>query len=267
MRDTRSWLAYLKNPLSKDEQHMEVVPPSYIRAPATDALTLPTDQPALILVNKDGIPIKETGQPALDSQDEISRKAGGTPSEDFVQVFIPPNFGYRVLVFLFLLWSLGAVLTTILLSAPIYFGRYAIQLIGWSPVHDAYTFTIGFYFIWILTVLTLEARRQFDRRTNPHRLAFQVVKWVAQSLYLLAAFGVIIPVLLSLVVYLYTILPLRLWSKKHPTLPEISLIEQWTFGVVYMKIGLRLARMTQPPSPFIRAVDRVCSTHVIPSPD
>jgi hypothetical protein len=59
---------------------------------------------------------------------------------------------------------------------------------------------------------------------------------------------------------LYTILPIRLWLTPHPKLPEVNLLEQWALGVVYSKIGLRLARFQQPPGGFIRAVDRVSHT-------
>ncbi|KAG8904942.1 hypothetical protein FRB99_000996 [Tulasnella sp. 403] len=240
--DPRSPLARVLGFLKWEESPATVFMGDFIRAPATDMLVLPPDEPALIRVNEQGEARTPRGATLKQLQDETCQKAGLSPEQAFTVVYIPPNFRLRILFFLLSFWCWGAMFVTSYLGVPVCVGRFIIYALGMKPVHDAYTWTIGTYVVLTLVILYKEVRRLSRKGCpTPQRVAKKILFKGTQLGYLFFAIGVLLPLLVALVVEFYIILPGRVYLGGL-TKPEIHLVETWAIGVLYVKLGWRLSR-------------------------
>ncbi|KIO34092.1 hypothetical protein M407DRAFT_3567 [Tulasnella calospora MUT 4182] len=237
--DTRSWLARLRpNPAPSHEFRGCLA-----RAPATDALALSSDQPVLIQVNEKGEPQSERGAALMQSQNEACDRAGLQVNDAFTTTYLPPHFKLRILYFTSYLWFFGTIVLLSCVAVPIYIGRGWVYAIGYTTIHDAYTWTIGLYNLIGCLLVWKEIKRLHRRGVpTPQRLLRNLIVNGGQVLYLLIMIGIVLPILVSMVVDFHVILPVRLWLG-HVLKPELHLAESWAVGLIYIKMGMRVARV------------------------
>lgn len=239
-----------------DDQSKGVVDGSFRRVPATDYLALPRDVRATAQVHEDGTPVDEEAAKLLDQQNREAEKAKHDPSKDYMIVYIPPLFRYRLVSFVLSLWSICAVLLGLAVAIPIQLGRSVFKTFTPREIHDGYSLLVGFYLLWGCylagkAVDRLDKRRQRVRVDDgPHAdLRILVFKrsllWGAKTLYMGISLGVVIPILLAMVVDLYIVLPIR--SALTPGLvPKVRIVDAWALGLLYGKIALHVTQLHPP---------------------
>lgn len=259
--------------VDKDEKAVEVkkVDGGFRRVPATDNLALPREIRATVAVNENGEPVDDAARELMELQNSEAEKAARQVKDDYMIIYTPPYFKYRIITFILLLWSVGALVAGIAIAVPILLGRSVFRLYTPDDVHDGYSLILGVYLVWACylaaqAVDRLDKRRQ--RRSSggdgPRAHLYVLVlkrglPWLAKTVYMVFWLGVVIPVLLAAVVDLYMILPIRLTLD--PTMvPRMRVVDLWALGLLYAKLGLHLHRM-QPPNRISRGLRHVSDTN------
>ncbi|KAJ6568247.1 hypothetical protein DFH09DRAFT_1261311 [Mycena vulgaris] len=261
----KHWPAILFRTEDDLEDPTNVKDGSFRRVPASDNISLPRDMRATAAVTEHGEPIDEEARGLIAMQNEEAVKAKRTIHEDYLVVYIPPHFRYRVFLFIAILWVLGAMFLGVTFALPIQLGRSFFGLFVSRPVHDGYSFIAGAYLLWACYLIgravdRLDKRRQRRGGDEPRAdLRLLVIKrgllWIAKITYMMLFLGIVVPTLISLVVDLYIILPIRL--SLDPTLvPRMRIVDSWALGLLYAKIMLHINR-TQPPNPITRGVQHI----------
>ncbi|KAF8159833.1 hypothetical protein B0H34DRAFT_704960 [Crassisporium funariophilum] len=238
---------------------------TFRRVPATDNLALPRDMRATAAVTAEGEPVDEAAAALMALQNAEAEKAKRVVKDDYMIVYIPPHFRWRIIGFITLLWIFGAILLGFGVALPIQLGRSFFQLFTSREVHDGYSFILGFYLQWICYLIAraidrLDKRRQRRGGDGPRgNLHILVVKrgllWVAKTAYMVFFLGVVVPILLALVIDLYIILPIRFTLD--PTLtPRIRIVDSWALGLLYAKIAFHAHRI-QPPNRITRGLQHI----------
>ncbi|CAG8601146.1 5730_t:CDS:10, partial [Acaulospora morrowiae] len=253
----KTWRAFflnLKAPLDgTNDENDEVVfvrDGTLVKAPGYDGVPVIPGKRMLIPVNEDG-----TLQNPEDAPDD---------DLGYTIVYTPPNFKARVILFLFLMWLCGSLFCCSVTVVPLLIGRFVFKSFNHErPVHDLYTFTVGLYIMWSLGVSFEWLMRKFQAiiEKRDHDVDWAVVRqkiWQSMILilkiaYLLVAFGVVIPLLLSLVIELYILHP---WKKPTADLLSISYLQNWALGIVYVKIAYRIIFML-PDNIYSRAINEI----------
>ena len=240
---------------------------SFRRVPATDNIALPRDMRATVAVTEDGQPADDAARELMALQDIEANKAKRSIKDDYMIVYLPPFFRYRVIGFITLLWIFGAVIIGFGVALPIQLGRSFFKLFMSREVHDGYSFIIGFYLVWMCylsarAIDRLDKRRQRRGGDGPRAdLYILVVKrgllWAAKIAYMMLSLGIVTPILLSIVIDLYIVFPIRFTLD--PTLtPRIRIVDTWALGLLYAKIAFHAHRI-QPPNRFTRGLQNVSS--------
>ncbi|PBK83225.1 hypothetical protein ARMGADRAFT_1170598 [Armillaria gallica] len=238
---------------------------SFRRVPANDSIALPKDIGATAAVDERGNPIDEQAERLISIQNMEALKAKHQIRDDYMVVYIPPNFRRRIFAFVAVLWIIGALSLGLLVALPIALGRRFFGLFVAEDVHDGYPLIIGFYLLWGCyfvgeAIDRLNIRRQRRGGDGPRaNLWMLVVKrgllWFAKISYMALFLGIVIPTLIAFTVNLYVILPIRLGLD--PTLsPNIRIVDEWALGLLYVKIGLYVHRM-QPRGPIAEGIDLI----------
>ncbi|KAK0203078.1 hypothetical protein DFS33DRAFT_1344825 [Desarmillaria ectypa] len=238
---------------------------SFRRVPATDSIALPKDVGATAAVDERGNPIDERAERLITIQNLEALKAKHQIRDDYMVVYLPPNFRRRIFIFVAVLWVISALSLGVLVALPIALGRRFFGLFVAEDVHDGYSLIIGFYLLWGCYLVgkaidRLDKRRQRRGVDGPRAdLWMLVVKrgllWSAKISYMTLFLGIVIPTLVALAVDLYVILPIRLGLD--PTLsPTIRIVDEWALGLLYVKIGLYVHRM-QPRGRIARGIDLI----------
>ncbi|KAJ7623737.1 hypothetical protein FB45DRAFT_1089571, partial [Roridomyces roridus] len=262
---TWRWSAFFYRSNADLDNPKNVKDGTFRRVPATDNISLPRDMRATAAVTEQGQPVDEEARKLIAMQDDEAIKAKRAVQEDYMVVYIPPHFRWRVFLFISILWVLGAVLLGVMVAIPIQLGRSFFQLVISHPVHDGYSFIAGTYLLWACYLIgravdRLDKRRQRRGGDEPRAdLRLLVLKrgllWVAKITYMILCLGFLIPTLIALVVDLYIILPIRL-SLDATLVPRIRIVDSWAMGLLYAKIILHVMR-TQAPNPITRGMQRI----------
>ncbi|KAJ7095466.1 hypothetical protein C8R43DRAFT_907918 [Mycena crocata] len=262
---SRHWSTLIFRAEEDLEDTTNVKDGAFRRVPATDNISLPRDMRATAAVTEHGDPVDQEARELIAMQNEEAVKAKRVVQEDYMIVYIPPHFRYRVCLFIAILWVLGAVFLGVVFALPIQLGRSFFGLFVSRPVHDGYSFIAGTYLLWACYLIgraidRLDKRRQRRGGDEPRAdLRLLVIKrgflWMAKITYMILFLGILIPTLISLVVDLYIVLPIRL--SLDPTLvPRIRIVDSWAMGLLYAKIMLHINR-TQPPNPITRGMQHI----------
>ncbi|KAG6845026.1 hypothetical protein H0H87_001547, partial [Tephrocybe sp. NHM501043] len=239
---------------------------SFRRVPSTDNVVLPRDMHVTVAVTADGQPVDNAAQELMTKQNMEVQRVGHNIKDEFIIVYIPPHFRYRIFCLIALVWVIGAFALGVTVALPILLGRRFFEMFTTRSVHDGYSLLVGFYLLWGFYIVgssidRLDRRRQ---RTSGERhrgkdLPIVVLKrgavWVAKSLYMALCLGVLIPTLISFVIELYIVLPIRFTLDPGLT-PRIRVVDTWALGLIYVKIALHANRI-QPPNRFSRGIQHI----------
>ncbi|RPD64449.1 hypothetical protein L226DRAFT_484485 [Lentinus tigrinus ALCF2SS1-7] len=250
------------------------------RVPNSDNVALVRDTPATAEVLEDGTPVDDRARKLIEVQDAETQKAKRLVKNDYAVVYIPPNFRYRVIVFLLCMWIIGSLLLATVLAAPILVGRGFFRLFIPREVHDGYSFIVGFHLLWGCWLVgsaldRMDKRRQRRWIDDENRAEWPIyvlkrsLLWMAQASYMALTLGIIIPTLVGLVFELYIVQPIR--HTANPLVePRIRMVDMWALGLLYSRIMIRSLRM-RPPAQLrpgmVRGIDRIIRngwTHLDP---
>ena len=259
---------------STNEGTVEATSPrdgKFVRAPGSDQVRIPRGSRTFLEVDEnnnriDGLPDHDDG-------------LHGRKNEMFTKVYIPPMFRVRISAFVFLIWVFAAATGISMTVVPLVFGRWIFATLAPSHLrmNDIYAFSIGVYILGGALYGILQRRRvvTYIRDTlTPHTTT--ITSFIRQSasltlrilslLYIYTAFGILLPALLSVVMEFYLIIPIHTYfsttfasldliqSERH----IIHLIQDWTLGVLYLKMAARLILWYTPsrPATALRAIVR-----------
>ncbi|KDQ26811.1 hypothetical protein PLEOSDRAFT_1066099 [Pleurotus ostreatus PC15] len=269
----KNFLAYFVEPadlLNKEAQWAG----GLRRVPATDHIALPRDMRATAAVNEAGEPIDDFNKELIATQNAEAARANRSVKDDYTVVYLPPGFRYRLFAFIAILWTLGSLCLGVGVAFPIALGRGFFHLFVPYELHDGYSLIVGFYLLWGCYLFgraidKLDKRRQRRGDEGPRAdLRVLILKrgllWVLKITYIIIFLGFVIPTLVSIVMDLYLILPVRLLV--NPSLsPTIRIVDAWALGLLYTKIALFTQRIG-PDAPINQGLRRIMN-HGWTNPD
>ncbi|KAG1811581.1 hypothetical protein EV424DRAFT_1570387 [Suillus variegatus] len=225
----------------------------FFRSKTSDG-TFRRDMRATAEVLEDGTPANPAAEELVAAQDAEAAKAKRDIKNDYLIVYFPPGFRFRIFGFITSVWVIVAVLAAIFIAVPMQLGRHFFCLFTSKELHDGYSFLAGLYLLWACylvakTVERMDKRRQRRGGDGP-RAEFAVffvkrsLLWLSKIAYMGIFLGIIIPILFALVIDMYIVMPVRLTL--NPTLViHIRIVDMWALGLVYGKIFMRINRRPQ----------------------
>ncbi|PPQ98798.1 hypothetical protein CVT26_014350 [Gymnopilus dilepis] len=238
---------------------------TFCRVPATDHLALPRGIRATVAVNADGEPVDDAALCLMNLQNAEVEKVQQTITSNYMVVYMPPYFCYRIILFFTLLWIFGTICLGFALALLIHMGRSFFWFFTLQEVHDGYSIIVGFYLIWICHLIT-KAINHLNKRCQQRggeglraELPVLVLKWgllwLVRTAYIVFFLGAVIPVLLAIAVDLYIVLPIRFMIDPGH-LPKIKFVDAWALGLLYVEIGMH-AHWVWPPNRILRHLQHI----------
>ena len=234
----------------------------YVRAPASDQVRIPKGAHTFLEVDEDNN--------RLDNQPDQDEGLHGRKNEMFAKVYIPPLFRLRISAFIFLIWLFAAATGVSITIVPLVFGRFVFAKLTSNQLrmNDIYAFSIGIYILGgalygllyyrqITTYIRDTVTPHTPTITNFLRKSVTLTIRLLGLIYTYAAFGILLPALLSLLMEFFLIIPLHTYfrtsftnlntlsSERH----IIHLIQDWTLGVLYLKMAARVILYNTPSRP------------------
>ncbi|KAL8847883.1 MAG: hypothetical protein Q9221_007094 [Calogaya cf. arnoldii] len=215
----------------------------YVRTPSSDQIRIPKGAHTFVDVDEAGN--------RVDGLTEDDEGLHGRNNSKFATIYIPPYFRLRICAFLGLLWLFAAATGVCFTVIPLVCGRYVFSNV--FPFHprmnDVYAFCIGVNILGGIAFALFNARSIINQLRHTfvptqesnaskiiQRNAHYAVR-LARVLYTYTAFGFLLPGLVALIVELYFVVPLHTFfgtgvADHH----VIYLIQDWTLGVLYVKM-------------------------------
>ena len=223
-----------------------------VRAPASDQVRIPKGSRTFIEIDNNGH--------RLDGLPDNHHGLHGSQNKMFATIYVPPHFRLRIIGFIMLLWLFAAATGVSLTIIPLMFGRYVFsQLIPSHPrMNDVYAFAIGIYllggplYVLVLygTSITSTIQRCLALRDvgadSIKSFMLGVFKGTLRFLrlvYFYGAFTLLLPSLLALVFEAYLLVPLHTYFTRNempPVSHTVHFVSDWTLGVLYVRVGIRL---------------------------
>ena len=243
----------------------------YVRAPASDQVRIPKGAHTFLEVDEDNN--------RVDNQPDPDEGLHGRNNDMFTKVYIPPFFRVRISAFIFLIWLFAAATGVSITIIPLVFGRFVFAKVTSDllRMNDIYAFSIGIYILggalyglhyYRQIAIYLQDTVSFHAPTITtfiRRSAALIVRLLG-LVYTYAAFGILLPALLSLLMEFFLIIPLHTYFRTSFTnLNTISserhiihLIQDWTLGVLYLKMAARviLYNTASRPASALRGIVR-----------
>ncbi|KAI9166442.1 ERAD-associated E3 ubiquitin-protein ligase doa10 [Paramyrothecium foliicola] len=246
----------------------------FVRAPASDRIKIPKGRQVFLPVSERNH--RKDGNPDSDLY--------GSPS--YQMVYVPPNFRARIFLFILFIWIFAAVTGVGFTIVPLVFGRTLFKVL--IPEHirtnDIYAFSIGIYVLGSVAYSLIHLQRLYAKvqnwvhaaqreRAEGHageRVAGACIR-AAKLLYAYFFILVVFPLLLAAVLELYLSIPLNTYMNP-PTAASIAaardetgvsgrhtirVMQVWTLGLLYLKLGARAITYLVPESRLAVAVRTV----------
>lgn len=215
----------------------------YVRAPASDQVRIPKGSRVFLEVTEDNKRVDG----ALDWDNGLH----GRNSDMFAKVYVPPHFRARIAFFIFLIWVFAATSGVGITIIPLVIGRKLISSFFPEsvPLNDIYAFSLGlcifgagvYALLYGRTALRM-AKDYLHRYMQSPREACVGLATVALNgcrlTYIAAAFGVLLPSLLALIMEFYVLVPLHTYfggTQSH----VIHFVQDWTLGVLYVQMAAK----------------------------
>ncbi|KAM7189241.1 putative E3 ubiquitin ligase SUD1 [Naviculisporaceae sp. PSN 640] len=228
----------------------------FVRTPGSDQVKIPKGKRVFLEVTENNI--RQDGKPDQPEADLYS-----TPQYQFV--YVPPNFRARVSLFILLIWIFAAVTGVSITIVPLVFGRRLFQLLIPDNIltNDIYAFSIGLCVLGSAAYTLFHVRSMYGavqtwvaatfgsaRNGAALRRACSIALRVARVFYAYFFILLVFPLMVTSLMELYAMMPLREFmyggtlrgdaqvaatASKH----TVRLMESWTVGLLYMKLGAR----------------------------
>ncbi len=227
----------------------------YVRAPASDQVRIPKGVNTFVEVDETGA--RSDGLPDFD------QGLHGRNNDMFSKVYIPPFFRLRISLFILLIWLFAAATGVALTIVPLLLGRYVFTLLipNQLRMNDIYAFSIGLYLLGGTLYGIINFRRIFNSvvsaiSPNPQSNVAALLRYtkeysvrVLRLLYTYISFALLLPALFSLLVEVYIIIPLHTYFGAPSERHIIHFIQDWTLGVLYIKMMGRFILWNSPSRP------------------
>lgn len=218
-------------------------------------------------------------------------------SKQYQLVYVPPHFRARIFLFILSIWVFAAVTGVSFTIIPLIFGRQIFKMLipTYIRTNDIYAFSIGVYLLGTLAYgilnfdsLCVQARKRTRAlaAAAENSVTRKVVGFVVHGLRLVYTYTVVLivfPLLVASLMELYCLIPLDTYmysviyardstlapaekategvSAAAPTGDRhtVRVIQAWTIGLLYLKLGARVIRVWRPdsrPALAVRAVFR-----------
>ncbi|KAI1496462.1 hypothetical protein F5X99DRAFT_400394 [Biscogniauxia marginata] len=246
----------------------------FVRSPASDQVKIPKGQAVFLDVSEQDI--RHDGRPDRSETDFYS-------GNHYQFVYVPPWFRVRVFLFILFIWIFAAVTGVGVTIVPLVFGRRMFKVLIPSHIrtNDIYAFSIGIYILGSVTYFAFHIRSMLEQLRNwsasvvdsmfdRHALSrcVHLIRHTSQLLYTYIVLLLVFPLLITLLVELYLLMPLHTYmypvgtdgTTRFDVLRDghtIRVIQAWTLGILYLKLGSRaLTLYGGRPAQAVRAVLR-----------
>ena len=235
----------------------------YVRAPASDQVRIPKGVGTFLEVDENGARVD--GLPDAD-------KSLHDNNEMFVKVYIPPYFRLRISLFILLIWLFAATTGVSFTLIPLILGRFVFAHLipNHLRMNDIYAFSIGLYILGGTGYSIVYFRKIFafvraslfqNPQSNSYALLRRATGYsvrLIRLLYTYLSFGLLLPALFSLLIEFYIVIPLHTYFGSPTERHIIHFIQDWTLGVLYIKMLGRLIMWNAPsrPADALRAIVR-----------
>ncbi|KAL6788168.1 hypothetical protein J3E68DRAFT_416169 [Trichoderma sp. SZMC 28012] len=239
----------------------------FVRAPASDRIKIPKGQKIFLTVSERNH--RRDGR----SDDDLYA------SDQYLMVYVPPNFRARVFLFILFIWLFASVTGVGFTIIPLVFGRRIFKELipHYIRTNDIYAFSIGVfllgsvaYSIFHYHVIketvqkwTEQARRDLFEGKAVGRGAMIGLR-LAKLFYVYFALLIVFPLLTSLLMELYVTIPLHTYMYPPAAISTLKdqavdrhtvrVIQSWVLGLLYLKLGSRLITSLFPDSRAATAV-------------
>ena len=247
-----------------------------VRAPASDQIKIPRGAPVF--------------RGATDIDEATTRDATETltpehfSADGYQLVYLPPQFGRRVFLFILFIWLFAATTGVGLTIVPLVIGRRLFKLL--IPPHirtnDIYAFSIGIYVLGSamyvvchLGSMVAEARAWIAGAVSswfvpspPARLGAGILQ-IARLVYAYSILLAFLPLITAAIMELYIIIPLHTVMYQCGVKGSVAaaatidgrhtvrVIQSWTLGILYLKLGARLVTDWYEDSQLAMAIEAV----------
>ena len=223
-----------------------------VRAPASDQVRIPKGSRTFVEIDANGN--------RLDGLSDNHQGLHGRENKMFASIYVPPHFRLRIASFIVLLWLFAATTGVSLTILPLVFGRYIFsKLVPSHPrMNDVYAFAIGIYLlggpIYVAVLYQDRISSSLQRISGSRTFSTEAIKSVSQRafraglrfvrlLYFYGAFTLLLPSLLAFVFEAYLLVPIHTYFTRNeipPVSHTIHFVSDWTLGVLWMRVGIRL---------------------------
>ncbi|KAK4988289.1 hypothetical protein LTR50_004022 [Elasticomyces elasticus] len=229
----------------------------YVRAPASDQVRIPRGGEVFLEVNE--------GDERLNGRTDMANGIHGSGNEQFTMVYVPPWFRVRIGLFIVSLWLFAAATGLCVTVVPLVFGRRLFSIIIPERVrmNDIYAFTFGIHSLGGVGWCVLRGPTQLAgigallptaSLTTAMRQTKHYTLRICKLVYVYGFAGIVLPLFFAAVFELYLIMPLYTYivihtneDPSHESAPDLSpmthhmhLLRDWTLGLIYLRIALRL---------------------------
>ncbi|ROT38231.1 hypothetical protein SODALDRAFT_296801, partial [Sodiomyces alkalinus F11] len=241
----------------------------FVRTPASDQVKITKGNRIFVEVTEHNERID--GKPDLPGSDLYS-------TDQYQLVYLPPNFRFRIFLFILFIWLFAAVTGVGFTIIPLVFGRAVFEHL--IPAHirtnDIYAFSMGIYLLGSAVYLCFHAKSMAARvgrwasgvrdtvwdRATLQRVS-SVALQVAKVVYAYSMLLIVFPLILTSLMELYVILPLHTYVDPPspyviptgnttttglatgtsavvvPSQHTARAVQSWTLGLLYVKLSAR----------------------------
>ena len=272
---------------------------NYVRAPGSDSVKPPKGHPAFLYVDQHN--------KRLDSQEDRKKGCHGSEDPKWTMIYIPPHFRFRLAALLVTVWLFLAIAGCSVTVLPLVLGRFIVGTFikNVEGMSDIYAFSIGVTLL-PLPIYIYNHRQLLQTQMRSMQSAslkalsahnfVSAANHTASLLYFYTTLLIIFPLLLSLIVQTYILIPSHTYFSLHDAFPSIlkpateslstitknnsshlhtappffqqppnhtiHLLQDWTLGLLYLRLIIKHA-LSQLDSRFARAIRVVIPpTHI-----
>ncbi|OTB04982.1 hypothetical protein M426DRAFT_73116 [Hypoxylon sp. CI-4A] len=245
----------------------------FVRSPASDQVKIPKGHPVFLNVTEEDV--------RTDGNQDWSHSDIYMVDNHYQFVYVPPWFRVRIFLFILSIWIFAAVTGVGFTIVPLVFGRRMFKVL--IPAHirtnDIYAFSIGIYILGslgyflfhlqsMLSKMNAWAASTVDSMLDRHTIqrSLHFAARACRLLYTYITLLVVFPLLITLLVELYLLMPLHTYmyptslgvTRRIDGIREghtIRVIQAWTLGILYLKLGSRAVTLYGGrPAHAVRAV-------------
>ncbi|KAH9428282.1 hypothetical protein MCOR02_011767 [Pyricularia oryzae] len=265
----------------------------FVLTPASDQVKIPKGKQVFWEVSENEVGTETPSDEAATGPPDLYT------SKQYQLVYVPPHFRARVFLFILSIWVFAAVTGVSFTIIPLIFGRHVFKMLipTYIRTNDIYAFSIGVYILGTLAygILHYESicskvkkrARALAAAAAESSVTKKAMGLIAHGLRLIYTYTIVLivfPLLVASLMELYCLIPLDTYMylavysgavagdpSANKALQDavtvnssddrhtVRVVQAWTIGLLYLKLGARIIRVWRPdsrPALAVRAVFR-----------